>query len=78
MHTPMTPIAQTSLVLGAGFAAVAFAAVALSPGLATRATVVLLTLVAFAALAWARVLDADERAYVRDATLRATARFRIA
>jgi O-antigen/teichoic acid export membrane protein len=66
-----------ALVAGV-FAAIAFAASALLPGLASRASVVLLALAAFVALGWARVLDADERAYARGIAQRATARFRIA
>ena len=48
------------------------------PGLASRAAVVFLVLVAFVALGWTRVLDADERAYARAIATRATARFRVA
>jgi hypothetical protein len=60
------------------FTAFAFAAIALIPGLPSRAVVVLVILAVFLPLGWARVLDSDERAQVRGIALRATARFRLA
>jgi O-antigen/teichoic acid export membrane protein len=66
-----------TLVAGV-FAAIAFAAAALLPGLPSRAFLVLLVLVAFVFLGWTRLLDGDARAYVRDIALRATARIRVA
>ena len=69
----------TALCLIAGaFAAIAFAASALLPGLAARTAVVVFSLLGFVALAWTRILDNEERAYAREIALRATARFRIA
>jgi O-antigen/teichoic acid export membrane protein len=70
--------ARINALVGGAFAAIAFAAAALLPGLPSRAAVVLLVLVAFVALGWTRLLDDDERAYVRGIAMRATTRIRTA
>ena len=62
----------------AGFAASAFAAAAFIPGLAIRAVVVVVALLAFAVLGWTHMLDADDRSYIRAIMSRASARFRVA
>jgi O-antigen/teichoic acid export membrane protein len=69
---------NTNTLIAGVFATFAFAAAALVPGLASRTMVVLVTLAAFVALGWTRVLDRDERAYARNIVHRASARFRIA
>ena len=65
-------------LVAVSFTSIVLAAAAMVPGLASRAAVVFLVLVAFVALGWTRVLDADERAYARAIATRATARFRVA
>jgi O-antigen/teichoic acid export membrane protein len=69
---------NSNALIAVGFAVITFAGAALVPGLPTRAAVVFLALVAFVALGWTRILDAEQRAYARDIAARATARFRIA
>ena len=69
---------RADALLSGGFTAIAFAAAAFVPGLPPRAAVVSFALVAFVALGWTRVLDAEERAYARDVVARATARLRVA
>jgi O-antigen/teichoic acid export membrane protein len=66
-------------VLGvAGFAALAFAAVAFIPRLSSRAVVVVAALLAVAVLGWNHMLDSDDRSYIRGIVVRASARFRVA
>ena len=48
------------------------------PALTARLLLVLFSLAVFAVFAWTRLLDADERVYVRSWADRATARFRVA
>ena len=62
----------------AGFTASAFAAVAFIPGLSSRVVVVIAALLAFGGLGWTRLLDSDDRSYIRGIMMRASARFRIA
>jgi O-antigen/teichoic acid export membrane protein len=66
---------KMNALIGSAFAAIAFTAAAMLPGLAARVVVVVFALAAFVTLAWTRVLDNDERAYAREIALRATARF---
>jgi len=67
-----------SLLLAAGFPAFAFATVTLAPTMASRATVVVIYLAIFTVIASKRVLDREERSYLRGMVHRATARFRTA
>jgi O-antigen/teichoic acid export membrane protein len=70
--------APATAVAAAAFAALSFAAAALIPTLGARALLVVVSLAGFVLLAWTRLLNADERIYVRGWAHRATARFRVA
>jgi hypothetical protein len=69
---------RATAVAAAAFAAASFAAAAFVPTLAARLLLVIASLAGFAVLAWTRLLDSDERLYVRGWADRATARFRVA
>jgi len=70
--------AAARALAAAAFAAAAFAAAAFVPGLSSRVIVVVAALTAFGALGWTRMLDADDRAYIKGLATRASARFRVA
>ena len=67
-----------SAIAAAAFAAVSFTAVALIPAFSARFFLAAASLAGFAMLAWMRILDSDERMFVRSWADRATARFRVA
>jgi O-antigen/teichoic acid export membrane protein len=69
---------RATAVSAAAFAALSFAAAALVPTLGARLLVVVASLTGFVVLAWTRLLNADERIYVRAWANRASARFRVA